>query len=109
MWSMTVCTCRSIRMRLASKGKSCSEKAAWACCVGCCCKSGQARLRSGFVFPAAIPARNESLRSHQELGLQSHEHADEVLGGRISQISAKRLVRGLAEGDRVGAVRLARE
>src|SRR5260370_24095324 len=98
MWPTTVCPCRSIRKRLASNGKSCSENAASVCCVGCTCMCGQRRLRAGFVFAAGIPARNESLRSHQELGLQSHEHPDEVLGGRLSQISAERLVPGLAEG-----------
>src|ERR1700676_708206 len=109
MWSTTVCTCRSIRKRLASNGKSCSENAASAGCVGYGCVRALHGARAGPVLASPIPAREEGLRGHQELGLQSHEHPDEVLGGGVSQISAERLVRGLAEGDRVRAVRLARE
>src|SRR6266852_8673314 len=98
---MTECTCRSIRKRLASNGKSCSENAARVGCLGSRCMGALHGARAGPVLAFGIPARAESLRGYQKLGLQSHEHPDEVLGGRVSQISAERLVRGLAERDRV--------
>src|SRR6266849_6875214 len=104
------CICPSIRRLRAKSARSCGEGAALPT-PDLFFNRGICRLEPGAksVHLAGLQTRGPGFWRDQELGNPSNGKSNEVLAGGISQIPAERLVCGLAEGNRVGAIRFARE
>src|SRR5215471_1315303 len=98
------CTCRSIQRWPASNGRSCSEDYPPSVRFHFDCVIGE-RARS--IVAAGLQAPDSSFGRDPELGRQPNGYPDEVLGAGIPQIPAEGLVRRFAEGNGVGAIRLA--